>query len=155
MCYCTIRLPNAQSLVSVTRNCGHWQSFEKIERLPVMVAFFRKLTSKAGTNWFFKNMSPNKFAELPHTIECNNTLGTITIGWSQFQSASNKPLKLFLVCRCGLLLLAAIWQKNQHWALCKPRGETEKWLWLPILVAHAQIVTKVGSQNFAVLCQTA
>ena len=29
----------------------------------------------------------------------------ITIGWSHFQSASNKPQRLCLICRCGLLLL--------------------------------------------------
>ena len=49
---------------------------------------------------FFFNMSTNKFTEAPHSIGCKIPLGTvhcilkaITIGWSQFQSASNKPLK--------------------------------------------------------------
>ena len=73
-------------------------------------------------------MSPNEFDEVPqsHITECKIPVGTlttlalyaITIGWNQFQSAINKPLKLCLICMNGLLLLVAIWQENQQQALC-------------------------------------
>ena len=39
-------------------------------------------------------------------------LKVITIRWSHFQSLSNKPFKLCLICRRGLLLLVAIWQSS-------------------------------------------
>ena len=65
------------------------------------------------------------------------SLKAITIGWSHFQSARYKPLKLCLICRCGLPLLVAIWQGNQQFKPCvnqvlKLRTNNH---WLPILVA--------------------
>ena len=65
----------------------------------------------------------------------HRVLKAITIWWSHFQSASYRPLKLCLICRCGLPLMVAIWQKIQQRALCYPSGEFKKWICLPILVA--------------------
>ena len=59
-----------------------------------------------------------------------------TIRWNHFQSSRYRPLKLCLICRCGLPLMVAIWQENQHPKPCdnqvlKLRTNN----WLPILVA--------------------
>ena len=84
--------------------------------------FKREITPKAG-KFFFSKYEPQwirwcvpldvKF----HWAQCVK-LKAVKNGWSQFQSVSNEPLKLCVIYRCGLLLLAAIWQKNQHQALC-------------------------------------
>ena len=66
-------------------------------------------------------MSHNEFAEVSHTIWCKILLGSvlkvITIGLSQFQSASNKTFKLGLFWKCGWLLLVSTWKENQQLAL--------------------------------------
>ena len=41
-----------------------------------------------------------------------NVLKVITMGWSHFQSASNKPRKFVYFVR------VVIWQENQQQALC-------------------------------------
>ena len=51
-------------------------------------------------------------------------LKAIPIGWGQFQ-LSNRPPKLCLICKRGLLLFVAIWQENQQQILCWPSGETD------------------------------
>ena len=130
-------------------------SFEKFGGLPVNCgSFLRKLTSKAGTNSFSKYQPQWVQWSAPHHWMQNSTghsvLKAIIIGWSQFQlaMASNKPLKLCLICRCGLLLLVAIWQENQQWALYKKKWWNWELTLATNLVSHAQIFTKVVGQNF-------
>ena len=91
---------------------------------------FEKIYFQGRGKLNFQSMSPNEFGEVPHTIGCKTPLGTvhsvlkaITIRWSHFQSMRYKPLKLCLICRCGLPSLVAIRQENQQLALCSPSGE--------------------------------
>ena len=71
----------------------------------------------------------------------------IEIGCSHFQSRY-KPLKLCLICRCGLPLLVTIWKKEPT-----ASPVITKWWQLELTLAnfgsHAQMVTKFGGQILA------
>ena len=72
-------------------------------------------------------------------------LKAIKIRWSHFQSAIYKPLKLSLICRCGLSLLVVISQASPvltKWELTLATNFGN----------HAQIGTKVGGQILATIC---
>ena len=85
-------------------------SFEKFEGLPTVVVF-KKINFEGRDKIFFKIWAPNEFGEMPH-VNGHSVKNAITIKWSQVQSVVNKPLKLSLICSCGLLLLVAICQEN-------------------------------------------
>ena len=87
---------------NVTRYCG-WGIPEqpryelwKIWRATNFVSFSRKLTCKAGTNCFKYECQRGHWSAPQHWMQHftrHSVLNVITIGWSHFQSASNKPLK--------------------------------------------------------------
>ena len=119
-------------------------SFGKFGGLPTVVAFPENVTCKAGTNKLFYVWAPTSSPNAPHHCMHNSTrhsvLKVITIGWSHLQLASNKPLKLCLICMGGLLLLVAIWQENQQQSLCKPTHEKK----LATVTDHRELmVTKM------------
>ena len=83
-----------------------------------------------------------------HNSTRHSVLKVITIGWSHFQSSSNKPLKLCLICRSELLLLVAFDKRtnsepcvNQVVKLRPNVGYQFGNLW-------CQTVTKVGSPDW-------
>ena len=74
----------------------------------------------------------------------------IEIGWSHFQSARYKPLKLCLICRCGLPGVISSNLKKEPTA----SPVLTKWWKLELTLgtnfgSHAQMVTKFGSQILA------
>ena len=83
-----------------------------------------------------------------HNSATHSVWKVIEIGWSRFQSASNKPPKLCLICRCGLLLLVADLTREPT---ASP-ALTKWWKWELMLATNfgnlCQMVTEVGSQNF-------
>ena len=52
-------------------------SFDKFGGLPTVVAFFQKINFLSRDKLIFQSMSPNEFIEVPHTIGCNISLGTV------------------------------------------------------------------------------
>ena len=68
--------------------------------------------------------------------------------WSHFQTASNKPLKLCLICMSGLLLLYSHLTREPTTSPVL----TKWWNWELMLATNfgslSQTVTKVDSQNF-------
>ena len=92
----------------------------------------------------------------------HSVLKAVTIGWSHLQSASNNPIKLCVICRCGYFychltseptaspVLTKWW--NLEIMLATNFGSPYKWLpklvakfWLPNLVLYQ---TDIGGQNF-------
>ena len=94
-------LPHIYELWKIWRvaNCGNFGE--------------NRLTSKARSNHFLKYECQWVYWSTPHHCMQNSNvhsvLNVINIRWSQFQSASNKPLKF---CLCGQLLLVSICQEN-------------------------------------------
>ena len=125
-------------------------SFGKFGGIPTVVVFSRKLTCKQEQINCFRYECQRVHRSAPHHWMHNSTrhsvLKVITIGWSHFQSASNKSLKLCLICMCGLLLSVVIWEPTASPA-------STKWWNSELMLATnfgslSQTFTKVGSQNF-------
>ena len=84
-------------------------SFGKFRGLPTVVAFpENKLARQEQINCFKYECQRDHRSATHHwmhnsTGHSTSVFKVITIGWSHFRSASNKPLKLFLICLCVLL----------------------------------------------------